>query len=66
MIRLDPSLTQAQVRELLAREAEAAWGPARLPELASALDTAAAALWELAQRPLEPRDDEPDFIYQSD
>jgi hypothetical protein len=66
MIRLDPLLTQAQVRELLAREAEAAWGAARLAELASALDAAAAALWELAQHPLEPRDDEPDFIYRSD
>jgi hypothetical protein len=50
------------VLEQLTREAEAAWGAERLPALAQVLDTAAGAVWELAQRPFGLTDEEPDFI----
>jgi hypothetical protein len=46
----------------LVAEAERTWGPQRLEALAAALDTAATALWRLAEAPLEPLDGEPDFI----
>jgi hypothetical protein len=61
-MRLEQTRARAELLQQLTREAEAAWGAARLPALAQALDTAAGALWELAQRPLDLRADEPDFI----
>ncbi len=61
-MRLDAAESQAEVREHLAREAQAAWGRERLPALDAVVDTASGALWELARRPLGPTDEEPDFV----
>jgi hypothetical protein len=46
----------------LTAEAERTWGAARLPALAETLETAAGALWRMAQVPFEPLGGEPDFI----
>ena len=61
-MRLQGVQSRAEVLEQLTREAEAAWGAERLPALAQVLDTAAGAVWELAQRPFGLTDEEPDFI----
>ncbi len=61
-MQLDAMTSQAQVREALARAAEATWGSERLADLQANLDTVAAALWEVAQQPLDALEHEPDFI----
>jgi hypothetical protein len=61
-MRLDSTASQAQVLATLTREAEAAWGAARLPTLGPTLEGVAAALWELSHRPFEVEAEEPDFI----
>jgi hypothetical protein len=61
-MRLEAVRSRAEALAQLTREAEAAWGAERLPALAQALDTAAGAVWELAQRPFGLTDEEPDFI----
>ncbi len=65
-MRLVPNLTSAAILDQLTREAEAAWGAARLPAQEPTLAAAAAALYELARRPLDLRDDEPDFIGEAE
>jgi hypothetical protein len=65
-MRLEAVRSRGEVLAQLTREAEAAWGAERLPALAQALDTAAGAVWELAQRPLGLTDEEPDFIAEQE
>jgi hypothetical protein len=52
---------EAWLAELESR-AERAWGPARRAELGPVLEAAAAALCRLARAPLDPLQEEPDFI----
>ena len=61
-MRLDPTASQADILAELTREADAAWGAERLPELQATLEGVAAALWELSRRPFEVEAEEPDFI----
>jgi hypothetical protein len=61
-MQLDAMTSQATVLESLTRAAEAAWGTERVATMQPALEAAAAALWELAQQPLDLLDAEPDFI----
>jgi hypothetical protein len=59
-LRFDPSQTRDDVRQSLERAAEAAWGADALPELRTALDATARAIWLIAQEPaLAPGDLEP-------
>ncbi len=61
-MQLDAMRSQAQVLEALTRAAETTWGAGRLADLQANLDAVAAALWEVAQQPLDALDHEPDFI----
>jgi hypothetical protein len=61
-MQLEAMGSQAQVLDALTRAAEATWGAGRLADLQANLDAIAAALWELAQQPLDALDHEPDFI----
>ncbi|HZU06013.1 MAG TPA: hypothetical protein VFB73_08565 [Chloroflexota bacterium] len=61
-MQLDAMTSKAEVLDALRRAAEATWGPERVGALQAMLEAAAAAVWELAQLPLELTDVEPDFI----
>ena len=65
-MQLDAAGSQGAVLEALTRAAEATWGGERLGALQPTLEMAAAALWELAQQPLEPTGVEPDFVSGGD
>jgi hypothetical protein len=58
-LRLDPSQPVEEIEAALRQAAEAAWGADALPEMESALEGSARALWRISQEPLEPRDVEP-------
>ncbi|MFN8632709.1 MAG: hypothetical protein U0893_02555 [Chloroflexota bacterium] len=58
-VRFDPSQSVEQVQDALTRAAEAAWGREAMPELSSAIELTARALWRIGQEPLEPSDVEP-------
>jgi hypothetical protein len=61
-MQLDALGSEEAAREALTREIEATWGPARAAALEATLATTAAAIWEIAQVPLDLLDAEPDFI----
>jgi hypothetical protein len=58
-LRFDPSQTVEDLTASLRRAAEAAWGTDALPEMESAVELSARALWRISQEPLEPSDVEP-------
>jgi hypothetical protein len=58
-LRFNPDQSVDDVRSALRSAAEAAWGPAALPEVEPALETSAQAIWRISQEPLEPADVEP-------
>ena len=57
--RFDPSQSVEQVEAALRQAAEAAWGRDALPEMESAFEGSARAIWRISQEPLEPSDVEP-------
>jgi hypothetical protein len=61
-MRFEPGRPFDEVLDSLHGAAEHRWGTARLPELESALDSTGRATWRLAQVPLDPLDEEPDFV----
>jgi hypothetical protein len=61
-MRFDPTLTREQVLEAFRAQAQATWGAERLAALDWALANAANAVWQVAQQPLGPTDEEPDFL----
>jgi hypothetical protein len=58
-LRFDPSQSVEEWVAALRQAAEAAWGRDVLPEMESAVETSARALWRISQEPLEPSDVEP-------
>jgi hypothetical protein len=58
-LRFDPTHSADQIAASLRQAAEAAWGPDSLPEIESAVEISARALWRISQEPLEPADVEP-------
>ena len=58
-VRFDPSQSVQDVQAALRQAAEAAWGSDALPELESAVEGSARAIWRISQEPLEPFDVEP-------
>jgi hypothetical protein len=61
-MRFEQGRSRDELLAELRAAAEQAWGPERLEPLGQALESAAGALWRLAQSPLEPLEAEPDFI----
>jgi hypothetical protein len=58
-LRFDPTQSVDEIQTALRGAAESAWGPAALPEMESAFELSARALWRISQEPLEPGDVEP-------
>ena len=58
-LRFDPTQSVEEVQAALRSAAEAAWGAAALPEMESAFEISARAIWRISQEPLEPSDVEP-------
>ena len=58
-LRFDPSQRVEDVAAALRQAAEAAWGHDALPEVESAVEISARAIWRISQEPLEPSDVEP-------
>jgi hypothetical protein len=58
-VRFDPTQKVEEVQAALRSAAEAAWGARALPEIESALELSARALWRISQEPLDPTDVEP-------
>jgi hypothetical protein len=58
-LRFDPAQSVDEVQSALRDAAGVAWGQAALPEMESALEISARAIWRISQEPLEPGDVEP-------
>ena len=58
-LRFDPTQSVDEIQSALRDAAGAAWGQAALPEMESAFETSARAIWRISQEPLEPGDVEP-------
>ena len=58
-LRFDPAQSVEDVMAALRQAAEVAWGQDALPEVESAIEGSARALWRISQEPLEPSDVEP-------
>jgi hypothetical protein len=58
-LRFDPSQSVEQVEAALRQAAEATWGHDALPEMESAFEGSARAIWRISQEPLDPSDVEP-------
>jgi hypothetical protein len=58
-LRFDPTQSVDEVHSALRDAAGVAWGQAAPPEMESALETSARAIWRISQEPLEPGDVEP-------
>ena len=58
-VRFDPTQSIDEIQLALRVAAGAAWGQSALPEMESALETSARAIWRISQEPLEPGDVEP-------
>jgi hypothetical protein len=61
-MRFEQGQSREEVLAELQTAAEQRWGRERLPQLDSALETAANALWQVAKEPLDLLEAEPDFI----
>lgn len=59
-MRLDPSMTAAEIRRILTRQAAEDFGPLRAKEMAAALERTAGALALIAAQPLEREAEAPD------
>ena len=58
-LRFDPSQSVEDLAAALRQAAEVAWGHGALPEVESAIEGSARAIWRISQEPLEPADVEP-------
>jgi hypothetical protein len=58
-LRFDPAQSADEITASLRQAAEAAWESDALPEMESAIELSARALWRISQEPLEPADVEP-------
>jgi hypothetical protein len=58
-LRFDPSQSVEDVQAALLSAADAAWGSSAVPEIETALEISARALWRISQEPLDPSDVEP-------
>jgi hypothetical protein len=58
-LRFDPTLSLDEIQSALRDAAGVAWGQGAVPEMESALETSARAIWRISQEPLEPGDVEP-------
>lgn len=58
-VRFDPTQPVEAVQAALRNAAEATWGSDAMPEIESAIEASARAIWRIGQEPLEPSDVEP-------